>query len=122
MDAMPYPSGLSSRLNVHRFLDLVEDWSPLEGRPSLDAFLTYLELMSEDPVEELDTARVGTGDAVTLMTVHRAKGLEWAAVFVPALYHGNFPSFGRILDPSLRPQTIPASLRLDPRGQKAARP
>ena len=118
MDAMPYPSGLSARLNVHRFLDLVEDWSPLEGRPSLDAFLTYLELMSEDPVEELDTARVGTGNAVTLMTVHRAKGLEWAAVFVPALYHGNFPSFGRILDPSLRPQTIPASLRLDPEAKK----
>ncbi len=114
IDAMPHPAGLSARLNVHRFLDLVEDWSPLEGRPSLDAFLTYLELMAEDPVEELDTARVGTGEAVTLLTVHRAKGLEWDAVFVPGLYHGNFPSFGRILDPSTRPYTVPADLRLDP--------
>ena len=117
MDAMPYPSGLSARLNVHRFLDLAEDWSPLDGRPSLEAFLMYLDLMAEDPVEELDTARVGTGNAVTLMTIHRAKGLEWDVVFVPALYHGNFPSFARVLDPSLRSQTIPASLRLDPQAR-----
>lgn len=114
LDAMPYPAGLSARLNVHRFLDLVEDWSPLDGRPSLEAFLAYLELMAEDPVEELDSARVGSGDAVTLMTVHRAKGLEWDAVFVPAVYHLNFPSSGRAPDPALRPQTIPASMRLDP--------
>ena len=114
IDSMPYPAGLSARLNVHRFLDLAEDWSPLEGRPSLEAFLTYLELMAEDPVEELDTARVGDGEAVTLMTIHRAKGLEWDAVFVPALYQRNFPSVGRILDPSTRPYAIPASMRLDP--------
>jgi DNA helicase-2/ATP-dependent DNA helicase PcrA len=118
LDAMPYPAGLSARLNVHRFLDLVEDWSPLEGRPSLEAFLTYLELMAEDPVEELDTARVGTADAVTLMTIHRAKGLEWEAVFLPALYHNNFPSSGRTPDPSLRPQAIPAALRLDPEARE----
>ena len=118
IDAMPHPSGLSARLNVHRFLDLAEEWSPLEGRPSLEAFLSYLELMAGDPVEELDTARIGAGDAVTLMTIHRAKGLEWDAVFVPAIYHGNFPSFGRVLDPSTRPHAIPAELRLDPEARE----
>jgi DNA helicase-2/ATP-dependent DNA helicase PcrA len=31
-------------------------------------------------------------DAVDLTTVHRAKGLEWPAVFVPSLTSGRFPS------------------------------
>jgi DNA helicase-2/ATP-dependent DNA helicase PcrA len=114
IDAMPDASRLSARLNVHRFLDLAEDWSPLEGRPSLDAFLAYLELMQEEQIEELDTARVGTDDAVTLLTVHRAKGLEWPAVFIPALYHNNFPSSVRSYeDPYEKPAVIPNEMRLD---------
>ncbi|MGH3471702.1 MAG: 3'-5' exonuclease, partial [Nocardioidaceae bacterium] len=31
-------------------------------------------------------------DAVDLTTVHRAKGLEWPAVFVPSVTAGRFPS------------------------------
>jgi len=114
IDAMPEAARLSARLNVHRFLDLVEDWSPLDGRPSLEAFVSYLELMEDEQIEELDTARVGTDDAVTLLTVHRAKGLEWPAVFIPAVYHNNFPSRVRSYeDPYAKPAVIPLDLRLD---------
>jgi DNA helicase-2/ATP-dependent DNA helicase PcrA len=31
-------------------------------------------------------------DAVDLTTVHRAKGLEWPAVFVPSATAGRFPT------------------------------
>src|SRR6185503_10358730 len=58
---------LTARLNLYRFLDLAEDWSPLEGRPSLAAFIEYLGLMSEDQNEELDTARLSGENAVTLL-------------------------------------------------------
>ncbi len=114
IDAMPEAARLSARLNVYRFLDLAEDWSPLEGRPSLEAFLAYLSLMMEEEIEELDTARVGTDDAITLLTVHRAKGLEWPVVFIPAVYHNNFPSRVRSFDdPYARPAVLPDDLRLD---------
>lgn len=114
IEAMPEAARLSARLNVHRFLDLAEDWSPLDGRPSLEAFLAYLELMQEEQIEELDTARVSSDDAVTLLTVHRAKGLEWPVVFLPALYHNNFPATARVFeDPFTRPATLPDELRLD---------
>ena len=114
IDAMAWPSSVSARLNIHRFLDFAEHWNPLEGRASLEAFLRYLELMSDDPAEELDAARVGSGDAVALTTVHRAKGLEWKAVFLPALYRGNFPSSPRrLLDPARCEYAVPAHMRID---------
>ena len=114
IDALPWPSNVSARLNIYRFLDYTEHWNPLEGGASLEAFLHHLELVSEEPVNELDAARVGTNDAVTLTTIHRAKGLEWRAVFLPALYRGNFPASPRtLLDPERYEFTLPAHLRID---------
>ncbi len=115
VEALDDAARLSARLNLYRFLDLAEEWSPLEGRPSLDAFLDYLDLLQEDrAAEELDTARLGGADAVALLTVHRAKGLEWPAVFLPALCEGTFPAAPiRFPDPHRFPQFLPEGLHLD---------
>ncbi len=115
VEAMPPAAGLSARLNLYRFLDLAEDWSPLGGRPSLQAFLGYLTLLQEDDAaQELDTARVGGQDAVSLLTVHRAKGLEWDVVFMPAVAQGIFPSTSRGFDdPVSGAKWLPYELRLD---------
>ncbi len=112
--AMPSASRQSARLNLYRFLDLAEEWSPLEGRPSLRAFVDYLMLMVEEQTEELDTARLSGEDAVALLTVHRSKGLEWDVVFIPALYERNFPSSSVVSDdPFKHPYMLPYELRLD---------
>jgi DNA helicase II / ATP-dependent DNA helicase PcrA len=113
IEAMSNAAGLSARLNLFRFLDLTESWSPLEGRPSLGAFTNYLDLMADNPREELDTARVSDADAVTLITVHRAKGLEWEAVFLPAAYKENFPAKYRGDDPYTSADILPFEFRLD---------
>jgi DNA helicase-2/ATP-dependent DNA helicase PcrA len=115
VEALDDAARLSARLNLYRFLDLAEAWSPLEGAPALDAFLDYLDLLLEDrAADELDTARVSGEDAVALLTVHRAKGLEWPVVMLPALAKGTFPSQARTLeDPLTHPQFLPYHLRLD---------
>ncbi|NIA24270.1 MAG: UvrD-helicase domain-containing protein [Gammaproteobacteria bacterium] len=116
VEALEGSRRLSARLNLYRFLDLAEEWSPLEGRPSLEAFLDYLDLLQQDATsEELDTATLSGEDAVSLLTVHRAKGLEWSAVFIPAVCHGTFPSFARggFDDPQRYPKSLPAPLRID---------
>lgn len=116
VDALEASRRLSARLNLYRFLDLAEEWSPLEGRPSLEAFLDYLDLLEQDSAsEELDTATLSGEDAVSLLTVHRSKGLEWSAVFIPAVCHGTFPSFahGGLDDPQRYPKSLPAALRID---------
>lgn len=115
VDALGDAARLSARLNLYRFLDLAETWSPLEGGPSLDAFLDYLDLLSEDAADDaLDTANVSGEDAVLLITVHRAKGLEWPVVVLPALCQGTFPSGVHTYDdPDLRPHVLPHHMRLD---------
>ena len=115
--ALPDTEQLTARLNLYRFLDLTEEWSPLEGRPSLEAFLNYLSLMDEEATEELDTARLSGEDAVILLTVHRAKGLEWDVVFVPACYRNNFPAkSGGFENPYKYGRYLPYDLRIDTAG------
>ncbi len=113
LEVMDHAAGLSARLNLYRFLDMAESWSPLEGRPSLGAFLEYLELMADNPAEELDVARIAVADAVSLITIHRAKGLEWPIVYLPALVANTFPTITRFDDPYCKPQSLPIELRLD---------
>ncbi|MFZ0013388.1 MAG: ATP-dependent helicase, partial [Acidimicrobiia bacterium] len=114
VESLPPNARLTARLNLYRFLDLADDWSPLSGRPSVAAFLEYLEAMEEEPAEELDSARLSGEDAVTLVTVHRAKGLEWENVAIPAVADGNFPSAsGAFPDPARFPYQLPVEFRLD---------
>lgn len=113
VEAMSTPAALTARLNLYRLLDLTEEWSPLDGRPSLGAFLEYLRALDDEPSDAPDAARLSGEDAVVLLTVHRAKGLEWPVVFLPALYEGNFPARGRDPDPRTDPAALPFELRLD---------
>ena len=115
IDAMAPNASLTARLNMYRFLDLAEEWSPLQGRPSLDAFLGYLTTLDEEAAaQELDMARVGDENVVALLTIHRAKGLEWDYVFMPAVVAGTLPSSNRGGDnPAKTPSALPFDMRID---------
>ncbi len=56
----------------------------MEGDPGLAAFVEYLHLLDESE-EDLAEAHLGDTDAVRVMTIHQAKGLEFATVYVPGL-------------------------------------
>ena len=62
----------------------------LNPAPELGDFLEYVnELETQEDVK--DKADEASEDAVQLMTVHGAKGLEFPVVFIPGLETGVFP-------------------------------
>jgi len=50
------------------------------------------ESSAKGAYEDFDGEPDLLADAVDLTTIHKAKGLEWAAVFVPSLTTSRFPS------------------------------
>ena len=73
--------------------------TPVVAPTGLDRIQAFLEAVSL--VTDLDTAE-GEGDdhsAVTLMTLHAAKGLEYPVVFIAGLEDGIFPHLRSLGDP-----------------------
>lgn len=83
--------------NLGKFSQAISDFEQIyfQSAPQAkyDAFVKWLVYQAPDYYAESD-ADVGyaTPDAVTIATVHQAKGMQWPAVFVPALRRNRFPS------------------------------
>ncbi|MDU0814242.1 DNA helicase PcrA [Bacillus siamensis] len=81
-----------SRLeNIDEFLSVTKNFEQKSEDKSLVAFLTDLALIAD--IDQLDQKEEETGgkDAVTLMTLHAAKGLEFPVVFLMGMEEGVFP-------------------------------
>jgi DNA helicase-2/ATP-dependent DNA helicase PcrA len=73
---------------VLEILNFAENHVQRAGKPTLEGFLEELSLSSGDePAEKPDERR----DAVALMTLHAAKGLEFKHVFLVGMEEGLFP-------------------------------
>lgn len=81
----PYPAGSRAAANIDKFLAQAREAS---ARVSLDRFVEELALIRESNPREPDAPPEDSTDAVQVMTVHSAKGLEFPAVFVAALQKG----------------------------------
>ena len=110
--ATPEFTRTSRRDQLGVFLDAVAGYVDVDGDASLPGLLGYLQAESEQGAG-LEQAVPSDREAVKLLTVHKAKGLEWEAVFLPALMKGVFPS-DRVTDNwVLNSSVLPADLRGD---------
>lgn len=97
---------------LHAFIDLAAEFADLDGRQTLGAFLSFLRDAERFDVD-LDFEAASPADAVRLLTVHKAKGLEFPYVFVPFVSKDAFPGGrGRSQWPS-SPGVVPWRLRDD---------
>ncbi len=105
------PSGTGD-VGLAGLLRLVEGFSDAEGRTGLGAFLAYLDAAEQLGADEEVDLPTFPG-SVQLMTMHKAKGLEFPVVVLPHLCREVFPG-GR---PSERwttiPHVVPTALRDD---------
>ena len=81
---------LMRRQNVMELLNAISYFEKSSNQPSLSSFLQEISL-----VTDLDT-HDSNEPAVTLMTVHGSKGLEFPFVFIAGLEEELFPIGGRI--------------------------
>jgi DNA helicase-2/ATP-dependent DNA helicase PcrA len=72
--------------NVQELLSAISDFESEDGENILENFLEQASLVAD--VDALDQSR----NAVTLMTLHAAKGLEFPVVFLAGMEEGLFPS------------------------------
>lgn len=108
------PAAAARRDNLDLFVQAVADFQAVDGQVTLAALLAWLE--AEDEFGQgLDVATPSEADSVKLLTVHRAKGLEWDVVFLVGVTEGKFPtSRGRSTWLTV-PFVMPAELRGDAR-------
>ena len=77
--------GTRAAANIEKFLALARDASP---RLTLKELAAELELMRDADAREPDVPPEDAVNAVRIMTVHAAKGLEFPIVFLSALHKG----------------------------------
>jgi DNA helicase-2/ATP-dependent DNA helicase PcrA len=83
--------------NLGKFSNVISDFeqinfhtTPEDIYPQFASFLHYQA--HEYYPEGWEESGFGSPDAVQIMTVHKAKGMQWPAVFVPCLRQNRFPS------------------------------
>ena len=85
--------------NLGKFSQVISDFEaihfhskPLEKYQGFAGFLQYQ--VDDAYPEGWQDNQYANVDAVKIMTVHQAKGMEWPVVFIPALLRNRFPSSG----------------------------
>ena len=79
------PEGQSRAENVREFLTAVDEYAESSDDASLSGFLEQVSLITD--VDSWNDR----SNAITLMTLHCAKGLEFPVVFITGLEEGLFP-------------------------------
>ena len=84
--------------NLEELVGVAREYDQTAAEPTLSGFLQEISLYSDqDAIDDGDNG----GGAVTLMTLHNAKGLEFRAVFMIGLEEGIFPHVRSIEENSL---------------------
>ncbi|MDP2774832.1 MAG: ATP-dependent DNA helicase [Nocardioides sp.] len=108
------PAAAARRDNLDLFVQAVAEFQAVDGQVTLSALLAWLE--AEDEFGQgLDVATPSEADSVKLLTVHRAKGLEWDAVFLVGVTEKKFPNERGRPSWLTVPSVMPTELRGDAR-------
>jgi len=108
------PTAHARRDNLDLFVKAVADFQAIDGDVTLPALLAYLQAEDEYGAG-LDVATPTEADSVKLLTVHRAKGLEWDAVFLVGVADEKFPTSRTRTKWTAGPGVLPYPLRGDAR-------
>lgn len=83
--------------NLGKFSQLISDFETIhyhsQPKEKYESFANFLQYRAEDAYPEgWQDNQYANPDAVRIMTVHQAKGMQWPVVFVAALLRNRFPA------------------------------
>lgn len=86
--------------NLGQFSQLISDFETIhfhsEPKDKYQAFAGFLKYGADgEYAEGVESNAHARPDAVQILTMHRAKGLQWPVVFVPGVLRNRFPASGR---------------------------
>ncbi|PAF29476.1 DNA helicase PcrA [Paenibacillus sp. 7516] len=82
--------------NIEEFLSVTMEFEKNNEDKTLVSFLTDLALIAD--IDSMNDDEEDQSDAVTLMTMHSAKGLEFPVVFIVGMEEGVFPHSRAFMD------------------------
>ena len=88
------PEAISRVENIKELISVAKEFEKNSDDMTLQAFLAQVSLMTD--VDQMDESK----PAVTLMTLHSAKGLEYQVVFLAGMEEGIFPHYRSLMEPS----------------------
>lgn len=121
---------IQSKIDVHNdrehiavsaFLDLASEFTDIDGRVTLGAFLTRLSDIERFEID-LDFEQPIDPGAVQLITIYKAKGLEFTHVYVPNMADKSFPGGKARGTWTTDPSLVPWPIRRDAPPELAAFP
>jgi DNA helicase-2/ATP-dependent DNA helicase PcrA len=119
LEASTHHAAKGARQNLLNLLQFVSSFAPVDGEATLSTLVSYFA-EAEKREEDLETAQPSEANTVKLLTVHKAKGLEWDVVFVPGMAEHTkwgqssiFPDVSRQPNPLSQAATLPFELRGD---------
>jgi DNA helicase II / ATP-dependent DNA helicase PcrA len=83
--------------NLGKFSQVISDFEEIyfhsDPPEKYDSFASFLQYQADGAYPEgWQEATYANPDAVRIMTIHQAKGMQWPVVFTPALLKNRFPS------------------------------
>lgn len=83
--------------NLGKFSQLISDFEQInfhsKPQDKYESFCNFLEYQAEGAYPEgWQDNQYANPDAVRIMTIHQAKGMQWPAVFIPAMLRNRFPA------------------------------
>ena len=96
-DAVPDDQGEVVFYNLGKFSQLISDFESIHYHSDpvrkYEEFANFLEYRADSTYPEgWQDNQYANPNAVRVMTVHQAKGMQWPVVFVPALLRNRFPT------------------------------
>lgn len=96
-ERVPEQRGEAVLYNLGKFSQVIADFEAIhydtDAVERCEVFAKFLVDEAEDAYPEgTHENSLANPDAVRVMTIHQAKGMQWPVVFVPALLHNRFPA------------------------------